>query len=61
MLLSLLERVVIIAIGFSTVAVWLIVVIILVILALACAIGVVCGLLAARYLTSLLNGLAESK
>ncbi len=46
---------------FSAVAVWLIVVIILVILALACAIGIVCGLLTARCLPSLLNGLIESK
>ena len=46
---------------FSAVAVWLIVVIILVILTLACAIGFVCGLLTARCLPSLLNGLAKSK
>ncbi|XP_064397989.1 uncharacterized protein LOC135344665 isoform X1 [Halichondria panicea] len=42
-------------------AVWLIVVIILVILTLACAIGFVCGLLTARCLPSLLNGLAKKK
>ena len=46
---------------FSAVAVWLIVVIILIILALACAIGSICGVLTARYLPSLLNGLVESK
>ncbi len=45
----------------SAVANWLIVVIILVILALACAIGISCGLLTARYLTSLLNRLTKSK
>ncbi|XP_064397532.1 uncharacterized protein LOC135344285 isoform X2 [Halichondria panicea] len=39
-------------------AVWLIVVIIL---ALAFAIGIICGVLTARYLTSLLNGLVEKK
>ena len=42
----------------SAVAVWLI---ILIILALVCAIGIMCGVLTARCLPSLLNGLVESK